>query len=166
MSDNPTRSEQIAKLNDLIKDVRIAMMTTVEDDGSLRSRPMATQQSAFDSNLWFFTRDDSGKVDEVGNDRHVNLSYANPDKQSYVSISGTATLTHDKAKMEELWNPIYKAWFPDGLDDPQIALLSVSPTEAEYWDSSSSKMVNLFQMVKGAVTGKEPDMGENERIQL
>ncbi len=140
------------QLWDKIKDVRVAMLTTVDDDGSLRSRPMYTQQVEFDGELWFFTADDSGKVDEISREHWVNLSYAEPKDSRYVSVSGVAELIKDRSKIEELWSPMLKAWFKDGLDDPHLALLRVRVTEAEYWDDTSSKMNQLFGMVKAAVT--------------
>lgn len=140
------------KLWGKIKDVRVAMLTTVEDDGSLRSRPMYTQQAEFDGELWFFTADDSGKVEEISREHQVNLSYAEPKNSRYVSVSGVAELVKDRSKIEELWSPMLKAWFKDGLDDPHLALLRVRVTEAEYWDDTSSKMSQLFGMVKAAMT--------------
>jgi general stress protein 26 len=118
--------EQIKKLGALMKDIEFAMLTTVEPDGSLRSRPMATQQVEFDGDLWFFTLASAPKVDEVEHEQHVNVSFARPDKQHYVSVSGTARLVRDKAKMKELWKPFYRAWFAKGFDDPDIALLKVT----------------------------------------
>ncbi|CAA9554825.1 MAG: hypothetical protein AVDCRST_MAG86-120 [uncultured Truepera sp.] len=140
------------QLWDKIKDVRVAMLTTVEDNSSLRSRPMYTQQAEFDGELWFFTADDSGKVEEISREHQVNLSYAEPKNSRYVSVSGVAELVKDRSKLEELWSPMLKAWFKDGLDDPHLALLRVRVTEAEYWDDTSSKMSQLFGMVKAAVT--------------
>src|SRR5919112_3962266 len=119
-------SESRAKLWSLIKDIKFAMLVTECDDGTLRSRPMATQQNDFDGNLWFFTSVDSAKVAEISHHQKVNLSYAEPGDQKYVSVSGTCEVTRDRAKMQELWNPVFKAWFPNGLDEPNIGLLKVS----------------------------------------
>ncbi|MBA4186303.1 MAG: pyridoxamine 5'-phosphate oxidase family protein, partial [Acidobacteria bacterium] len=124
------RQESIKKVNDLIKDVQVAMLTTI-DWGVLRSRPMQTQEAEFDGDLWFFTSTDTHKTDEIEKDRRVNVSYAAPDSNTYVSVSGTAALVNDKEKIEELWNPILKAWFPKGLDDPTLILLKVSVEQAE-----------------------------------
>ena len=166
MSDHTSREEAIQKLNELIEEIDIAMLTTVEEDGTLRSRPMVTQRSKFDGDLWFFTAVSSSKVAEVMHDRHVNLSYADPDNQSYVSISGRAQTVRDRKKMEELWNPILKTWFPKGLDEPDIALLKVNVTHAEYWDSPSSIVVHLAGFIKSQITGTPPSPGENEKIDL
>ncbi len=131
------------------------MLTTVEPDGHLRSRPMQTQKAEFDGQLWFFTPIDSAKVHEVQREQHVGLSYAKPDDQIYVSVSGKASISRDRKKMEELWNPIHRAWFPKGLDDPNIGLLCVDVEHAEYWDAPSSKLVQLGGFVKAIVTGKQ-----------
>jgi general stress protein 26 len=160
-------SGEIRKLHDLIKDIQFAMFTTATKNGTLRSRPMATQNDKkFDGSLWFFTDEDSAKVNEIGNDRHVNVSYADPASNTYVSVSGTARLVKDKAKAKELWTPFLRAWFPDGLDDPKLALIKVDVTQAEYWDSPNSKMVQLYGYVKAMVTGKPPKGGENKKISL
>jgi general stress protein 26 len=157
----------IEKRRDLIKDIRFARLTTIDEDGSLRSRPMATQESEHDGDLWFFTPASSPKVGEVERDERVNLSYAEPDDNRYVSISGTAQLVRDRTKMKELWNPALKAWFPEGLDDPDLALLRVRVEKAEYWEYPSSKMVQLAGFVKAIATGKKADdLGENEKLDL
>ena len=162
------KTTALEQLREKIKDIRIAMLTTIDEDGSLRSRPMATQETESDGELWFFTAAGSAKAGEVERDHRVNLSYADPDDQRYVSVSGTARMVRDRAKAEELWNPILKAWFPKGLDDPELALLRVQSEKAEYWDSPSSKMVQLVGFIKAVTTGKryEPDPGENEKIEL
>ncbi|HEX6901633.1 MAG TPA: pyridoxamine 5'-phosphate oxidase family protein [Thermoanaerobaculia bacterium] len=157
----------IEKIRDLIKGISFAMLTTVDEDGSLRSRPMQTQDTEFDGELWFFTGASSHKVDEVQRDRRVNLSYADPDDNRYVSLSGTAALVRDRAKMKELWKPVLKAWFPGGLEDPELALLRVKVEKAEYWDSPSSKMVQLAGFLKAIATGKRLEYaGENEKLEL
>lgn len=149
-----TQEDSVRKLGELIHDVKVAMLTTVEPDGHLRSRPMATQGSDFDGQLWFFTGLDSGKVNEVQREQHVNVAYSQPDKQIYVSVSGKASVSRDRAKLEELWSPIHKAWFPKGLDDPNLGLLRVDIDRAEYWDAPSAKLVQLYGFVKAVVTGK------------
>lgn len=158
----------VQKLGKLIKDVKIAMMTTIDRDGTLRSRPMATQKTEFDGTLWFFTHASSPKVEEVEESQHVNLSYAAPDSNTYVSVTGNATLVRDQTKAKDLWNPILKAWFPKGLEDPDLALLHVVVEKAEYWDSPSSTMVQIAGFVKALATGKayKPSPGEHEKITL
>ncbi len=161
-----TRSDDVAKLNSLIKDIDIAMMTTIEPDGSLRSRPMSTQQSESDGDLWFFSYHNTAKVDELERDRRVNLSYSSGDKNTWISVSGTANVVHDRAKMDELWSPILKAWFPDGVEDPNLALLKVEVEQAEYWDTASGKVVQMVGFVKALVTGNEFNPGDNVKLDL
>lgn len=162
-TDNET---SFGTLKEKIKDVRFCMLTTTEADGSLRSRPMATSQAQDNGVLWFFTAKGSGKAAEIAHDAQVNLSYAEPDKQLYVSVSGMASVQDNKAKAKELWTPLLKAWFPQGLDDPNLGLLRVSIDHAEYWDAPSNKMVQLFGMLQAAVTGKPYDQGENEKLDV
>jgi general stress protein 26 len=166
VSTHPDRDESIGKLSELIKDIKFAMLATAEPDGTLRSRPMATQQVEFDGDLWFFTGANTPKVYEIERDRHVNVIYAAPDKNVYVSVSGKARLVRDRQKAEQLWNPAYKAWFPKGLEDPDLALIKVSVEQAEYWDSSSSAVVHLAGFVKALATGERYQAGENEKIDL
>jgi general stress protein 26 len=159
------RKESIEKLNGLIKDIGFAMLTTI-DGGVLRSRPMQTQKAEFDGTLWFFTGSNTHKADEIERENRVNVSYANPDSNTYVSVSGTGSIVKDRAKIEELWNPIYKAWFPKGLDDPTLCLLKVEVEQAEYWDSSSSTIVQIAGFVKALATGKRADGGDHGKIDL
>lgn len=162
------KDDSIEKLGELIKGIRVAMLTTVDEEGCLRSRPMANQDHEFDGTLWFFTDADSAKVHELERDQHVNLSYAKPDDSQYVSVSGKATLVRDRAKMQELWSPLHKAWFPKGLEDPQIALLRVDVEKAEYWDSPSSAVVRLFGFAKALATGKRygEEGTDHEKVRL
>jgi len=166
MSDNTSQSEAIARLNELIKNINMAMLTTIDHDGTLRSRPMATQQAEPDGTLWFFTGIDTHKVGELKDHDQVNVSYSDAGANSFVSVSGTATISRDKQKIEELWNPINKAWFPDGPEDPNIALIKVDVHAAEYWDAPNSKMVQVVGFLKALATGQAYDPGENEKINL
>ncbi len=159
-SGNPlTRDDMISKLATLIKDIKFAMLTTEAEDGVLHSRPMATQDTEFDGDLWFFTGLSSSKVAELEWNPSVNLSYADPGASKYVSVSGNGKIVEDHAKARELWNDIYKAWFPKGLEDPELCLLKVEVTHAEYWEATSGKMVQVFGYLKALATGK-PSAGE------
>lgn len=158
-----SRAESIAKLNELTEKIDFCMLTTI-DSGYLRSRPMSTQQFDESGEVWFFIDDHSHKVDELAKDNRVNLSYGKPDDSTYVSVSGRAEVVRDKAKMKELWNPILKAWFPDGLEDPNLALLRVDVEYAEYWETTAGKIVQLFGFVKSLATGQQADWGENRKI--
>ena len=160
-----TREESVKKLGALIKDIQMAMLTTI-DGGVLRARPMATQDTDFNGELWFFTSDKTHKVAEIEKDNRANVSYSKPNDNVYVSVSGAVSIVKDREKIEELWNPAYKAWFPDGLDDPTICLLKINVEQAEYWDSPSSTIVHIVGFVKALVTGERAQGGENEKITL
>ncbi len=159
--------EKVQRLGEEIKGIRIAMLTTAEDDGVLRSRPMAVQEADFDGDLWFFTQEHTPKVEEVSRDRHVNVSFARESDQRWVSVSGLASVVRDdRRKMEELWKPFLKTWFPKGLDDPELALLRVQVTQAEIWDQKSGLVENLAGFVKAVTTGQPSRSGESEKITL
>lgn len=123
----------------MIQGIKVAMLTTNCPNGALHSRPMATQEAEFDGTLWFFTSLDSSKVFEIEQEQHVNVTYADPGKNRYIAVSGRAMVVLDRHKMEELWKPDLNAWFPLGLDDPQIALLQVKADNWEYWECDKSK---------------------------
>jgi len=148
------------KIGELVKDIRIAMMTTVAKDGTMSSRPMAVQDKPFDGTLWFLTRKGSDKVEEVADDSHVTLSFAEPEESKYIALKGRARVSDDRAKIKELWNPMYKAWFPKGEDDLEIAVLRVDVTEGDYWEASGSKLVMLLKYAAASITGGKIPLGE------
>jgi general stress protein 26 len=154
MAEKDERLESIATIHDLIKDIRVAMLTTLAHDGTLTSRPMMTQEAEFDGTLWFLTGQDTAKAGQVSEHRSVNVSYAQPDDDRYVSLSGVATIVKDRDRAEQLWTPVYQAWFPEGVDDPNLVLLKVEVEAAEYWDASSGKMVALAGFLKALITGR------------
>ncbi|CAN5547973.1 pyridoxamine 5'-phosphate oxidase family protein [soil metagenome] len=158
--------DKVKDLKKKIDGIKIAMMTTEEPDGNLRSRPMATNEMDEDGTLWFFTREFDPKVNEVNQNHKINLSYSDPENNLYVSISGEAYSEKDKNKIEELWQPHLKAWFPQGKDDPKISLLKVNPTKVEYWDSESSNMVLIFNIAKSILKGEKHESKENIKISL
>lgn len=153
------------KLRELVKEVRICMLCTKHRD-HIDSKPMSTSDIDEDGTIWFFTDEFTEKVEQVEENPQVCLAYSDPSKNSYLSVSGIAGVVHEKGKMEDLWNPMLKAWFPQGLDTPNIALLKINPTHAEFWDSSSSKMVTFFQAIKAGVTGERFDAGEHGTINI
>lgn len=168
ITENTDCADALKKLGAMIQSIRIAMMTTTTQDDCLRSRPMATQETPFENDeyLWFFTSRDSGKVEEIEEEHQVNLAYSSTDDNTYVSISGRASTVRDQEKIDELWSPMLKAWFPAGKDDPEIALLRVAPEQAEYWEATSNRMVMMAGMVKAIATGESFEPGENKKMNL
>jgi general stress protein 26 len=120
----------------------------------MHSRPMATQEVDPDGNLWFFTAKDTPKTTELRANPAAQVSYTDPGKNLYVAVSGRAEVVRDPKKAKELWNPFYRAWFPKGLDDPELCLLKVAVERAEYWDSPSGAVVHLIGLAKAVVSGK------------
>ncbi|MBV8829343.1 MAG: pyridoxamine 5'-phosphate oxidase family protein [Acidobacteriaceae bacterium] len=166
MAENSDHSAEIEKLAELIKGIKFAMLTTVEEDGSLHSRPMTTQDIEFDGNLWFFTGAHAPKVWEADRHRQVNIAFADPDKNKYVSASGTATLVRDRAKIEQYWKPVYKTFFPKGLDDPELGLLKIQVEKAEYWDSPGTIVGRAFNFARAYVTKDPSKLGDHAKVNL
>ncbi|WP_420595753.1 pyridoxamine 5'-phosphate oxidase family protein [Deinococcus sp.] len=163
----PTRDESIKTIAGLVKDIKFAMMTFMTEAGHLHSQPMTTQQQEFDGDVWFIGSKKSDLVRSVRQTPKVNLSYADSGN-GFVSIYGDAELIEDSAKLGELWNDMYKAWFPQGKADPDIQLIKVTAMGAHYWESSG-KLKGVYQMAKAAVTGNPPDageMGESKSVNL
>jgi len=156
---------EFEKLGELIKDIRIAIVTTVEPDGTLHGRPLASLAYGNDGQLWFYTAVDSAKVSEVANDVRASVAFADTAKEEYVVVSGTADIVNDRQRIHDLWTPFAKPWFPEGPDDPNLALLRVQAERAEYW-RSSGKAAYLFGVAKAAVTGKRTRLGENRKLTM
>lgn len=133
------------------------MLTTQDAQNRLVSRPMSTREMDDAGDIWFFTAEDTQKVDDVQRDHDVGLSYCDAKGMRYVSVAGRASVVHDRAKMEELWTPSLDIWFPHGLETPGIALLKVTPLDTEFWEPAHGKLVMAAGMLKALVTRDTPD---------
>jgi general stress protein 26 len=158
-----TQQEQEQKVRDLIKDTRLAMLTSVDPDGRLVSKPMATQDVDFDGEVWFIAERDSEKVRNIEANSNVNVAYAG--SGAWVSLSGDASVVDDTAKLAELWNTFTDAWLEGGPDNPNNILIRVEATGAEYWDAPGSKVTQLLNLVKAKTTGKRFE-GDNATVDL
>ncbi len=161
-------AESKEALWDLIKDIKFAMFTTRHEGGHLHSRPMTTQNSHLDDDgtLWFFMSQSGQPVAELRADSSVNVVYADPGSDVYVSVSGAAKVSNDEAKKHQLWSKLAEAWFPGGVNDPDLALVAVRINHANYWDVKESKIVQLYEMFKAAVTGKPPTLGQHGEVRM
>ncbi len=158
-----------SKLWDMIGDIRFGMLTLRGQDGQLHSSPMTTQNGSSDRGgvLWFFMSRSGERIRALQAEPEVNVAYADPDADKYVSISGVARIIEDPAKKKELFDAAAKAWFAGGADDPDLALVAIVVGEAEYWDVKSNKAVQLFKLAKAAVTGEKPrGLAEHRRVRL
>ncbi len=158
-------TEPLARLQELIRDVRIAMLTTRGADGKLRSRPMRTQDASPGGDLWFFTSTESAKAEDIADNQEVNLSYVDEEHERFISVSGRAALVHDAGKANELWRVFDRAWFPGGPEDAGVALIRVTVEEAQYWDARAGKLVQLSGFLKALVTGKPFESATIERLE-
>lgn len=160
------RNTNVEKLVKMIKEMDFGMLTTTEADGSLRSRPMSANGKVEESgDIWFFTYGESNKVLEAQENPQVNVSFSDIKNQKYVSLSGTAQLVRDNAKIRELWQPELKARFPQGVDTPDIALLRINAEKAEYWDTPSALVAQTLAFVRN-VTGANIPVGVNQKVAL
>ena len=158
-----------SRLWEMIKDIRFAMFTTRHHNGHLHARPMTTQNSDLDEDscLWFFMSRSGDPVADIASEPIVNLVYADPGEDTYVSISGTASVVEDLAKKEQLWSKAAQAWFPGGVTDADLALVRVQITHANYWDIDESKIVQLFRKAQAVITGKPvKGLGEHAEIRM
>ena len=165
MDDN-TSDQQ--KLWDMIKDIKFGMFTHRHTDGRLHSVPLTTRNRSLDeaSTLYFFVSRKSELAQHIDQDMHVNVTYTNASDDRYVSVSGEALIVEDQPKKNDLFSTMAKAWFPGGATDPDLALLKVHMSHAEYWDVKESKMVQVAKMVTAAITGTRPAMGEHKEIRM
>lgn len=153
----------------LIKDIKFGMLTHRHADGHLHSTPLTTQNKADDEGtaLYFFISRKSEIATCIANDANVNVAYAHPGDDRYVSVSGKGTVVEDQTKKDDLFTPFAKAWFPGGATDPDLALLQVNIGHAEYWNVKESKMMQLAKMAQAVITGQPPDkMGEHKELNL
>ncbi|WP_088006862.1 pyridoxamine 5'-phosphate oxidase family protein [Indiicoccus explosivorum] len=151
--------EAVRTVYELIKDVDVAMLTTVSE-GKLVSRPLQTQEKEFDGTLWFLTLKDTVKYDEIQKNPNVNVAYVG---KSYVSISGTAEFVEDLERKKEYWNPVFDKLLETSYDDPNVVLIKVTAETAEYWESGNKlKAVKNFakKLTSDERMGDDSDMNE------
>ena len=160
----PIQQAEFELLKEKIKDIKFTSLTTLELDGDLHSRPMATHGVDPDGTLWFLTYQNSNKVREIQRNNRVSLAYSDHGSDTYVSAAGIAQVVDDRGKIHELWTDFLKAWFPNGPDDPNITLVKVKPHQAEYWDRPGGKMVTMLETIKAAITGQPDQTARNEKM--
>lgn len=155
--------EEIDRIATIVKGSRVALLTTTNSEGQLVSRPLAIQDVPFEGDLWFFSQDPTDKTADIAQNSQVNVACESG--KGYLSVAGHASVVHDRAKIDELWNTATEAWFPDGKDET-VALIKVEADTVEYWSTDDPKPVILLKAAKAAVTGGQPDVGENATVRL
>ncbi len=165
-SENNNNKEAVDKLQSLIKDVNVCMFTTVDNEGVVSTRPLTTIDVDGEGNIWFFTNEFGEKILEESYDNSAYLIYSHPGANTYLYVKGTSNLIVDRSKIEEHWKPMLKAWFPQGIDDPKLCLIKVITEEAKYWNSTSSKMVVFYNIVKAIAKKEKYEEGEVGKLNL
>ena len=164
MATRAEKTEQVAKL---LEDIDFCMFTTMGEDGYLVSRPLSTQAAAFDGKrLWFFTSARSPKVREIQRNPRVNCAYASKDRNIYASVAGDAQITQSRLMIDRFWKDAYKAYFPGGKDDPDVALIEVGVRTVEYWDGPNTWLGRSIAFVIARLTKREEVMGENKLLRV
>jgi general stress protein 26 len=157
--------DSVEKVRELISDIKVAMLTTTDATGGLHSRPMYTQQTEFDGDIWFATSKSSSLVTELQHNSAVLVNYANPESQRFVVVTGNGVVVRDQAKIDELWNPALKMWFSGGPTDPDLTLVRIESRRADFWDSPAAP-VRWFQFLTGVATGKRPSGDTRGAVEL
>jgi len=163
MPNSADRQSRVQKVLDLIKDVKYAMLTTTAADGTLHSRPLTTLEADFDGDLRFLVAADSDLAQEVRARPQANLGYADPRGNTYVSVSGTARVSHDPARAEQLWNGWAEGFFPGGPQDPNVGVLEVTVRSAQYWSIPGGVLGRITAYVKAA-SGNVSDIAESDTV--
>lgn len=155
----------LKKFKELVSDINVCMFITGNKNNN-HTRPMATIEADDAGTLWFFTDLRSIKVEETSMDHTVHLVYAHPGKESYLDVWGNATVITDRPAIKDKWSPVVKAWFPNGVDDPNLALLQVKPTDVYYWNAETGKMISFLKIAASALTGKRFSEGVEGELKI
>ena len=165
-------TSELDKFYSMVDNIEIAMMTTRRSDGHLESRAMATQKRVAGADLWFVTTEGTGKLRDIEADPHVNLAYYKDRTREWISVSGIASISRDRRKIHDLYAADWKAWFPEEgdprhgtPDDPRMVLIGVDIHAAVFMEVNKPQPVVLYEVVKGWLTGTQPDVGEMHRIE-
>lgn len=159
-------SQAIDKIKQLVDKASNCFFCTTVLADSIGARPMAVQEVDDDGNLWFLSADDSHKNEELMRNPTVRLYFQGSKNSDFLVIDGTATISHDKERIDELWKPIMKTWFTEGKNDPRISVIKVEPVEGYYWDTKHGMGVAGIKMVIGAAVGKTLDDSIEGKINL
>lgn len=161
MKSQPQRHDSLRKIAELVAHIDVCMLTTMAGDGKLLSRPMAALEICSQGHFWFLTRESSAKTHQL---EAVNLSFTDEASSVYVSVTGHGEVAFDRRRIDELWTPLAKPWFPLGREDPELMLLMVTMEMAEYWDAHSNRAIRTLAKLTSAVTGLHLSAGEHEVV--
>ena len=163
---NLTNQDAIKKMKDMAEEIKICMFCTYNAQQVMETAPMSANQIDDDGTFWFLSTKESTRNADIQSNSATDLIFAQPSKENYLSVHGKSEILYDKSKIDELWNPIVKAWFTEGKDDPRISVIKFTPQEAYYWDTKHGKMISLLKIAVGAVTGKTMDDGIEGKLKM
>ena len=164
---NINNNEAVEKIKELAEKAQTCLFCTkIETGKAFSTRPMSAQKVDDEGNIWFLSDKDSTKNMEVKDDDHVQLLFSGSSHSDFLSVYGKASVNYDKEKIKEFWEPIVKTWFQEGVDDPRISVIKVTPEEGYYWDTKHGKLVAVAKMVTSMVTGKTMDDGIEGTIKI
>lgn len=168
MSDvkNLQQQDAIKKLQDLTEEIKVCMFCTYTKEQQMECAPMTTQKTDVSGNIWFISDQNSDRNRDLLQNKNVDLLYAHPGKESFVSVHGTAEIIYDKQVIKEMWSPLAKAWFKEGKDDPNVSIIKVTPAEGKYWDTKNGKMISFLKMIAAAVGDKTVNAGVEGKLQM
>ncbi|MGZ3772544.1 MAG: pyridoxamine 5'-phosphate oxidase family protein [Pseudobdellovibrionaceae bacterium] len=158
-----SKIENVKIFGDLVKNIKFAMITTINKEGRLRSCPLTAQEIDIDGDLWFVINKNSEVYKNVHDDSRVNVSFSS-ESQIYISVSGKGETIDDSDKLNMLWSPSLKIWFPIGKGDPNIAILKINVESVEYWQHPTFKVVHLGTFAKAFIGGEKEVPGEHKRL--
>jgi len=151
-------TEATEKIKELVKKAGTCFFCShIETGKPFQTRPMSVQKLDDEGNLWFLSPKDSHKNKELKTDDHVQLLFQGSSYSDFLNLYGKATISTDKEKIKELWEPILKTWFTEGIDDPRITVIKVEPTKGYYWDTKHNMLVGMIKRAAGAIMGKTLD---------
>jgi general stress protein 26 len=150
--------EAVKKMKELVEAAKTCFFcTNIQASKPFATRPMSVQKFDDEGNFWFLSSNDSHKNAELETDQHVQLLFQGSQHSDFLNIYGTATISEDKEKIRELWEPVLKTWFTEGVDDPRISVIKVDPSEGYYWDNKHGNAIAFVKMAAGAIMGKTLD---------
>ena len=151
-------SDAVRRIQEIVdKNQNCFFCTAVAKSDSEGARPMNVRRVDDQGNLWFLSARDSHKNAELALDTAVTLYFQGSSHSDFLLLNGRATVSADRAKIKELWEPILATWFTEGVDDPRITVIKVAPTDGYYWDTKHGNMVAGIKMLIGAMTGQTLD---------
>nr|WP_321226378.1 pyridoxamine 5'-phosphate oxidase family protein [uncultured Psychroserpens sp.] len=163
--ENLIGKDAIQKIEAILDNNKLAMMSTKLTSMPFSVCPMTTQEIDENGKLWFFTGKDSDHFRQLEKDNRLHLTYSNQGDQEFLSVYGVSDVSENKQKIDELWSSFLKVWFT-GKDDPNLALLCVTIKDAYYWDQKYNKAVTLFNMAKAAISGEKSDTNEQGELSV